>query len=328
MSKSVCIIGCGYISRVHIEAYLSYGESITLSLCDIDLEKAESIGGRYAVETYFQNYKEVLERADVEIIDICLPNFLHEEVAVAALNAGKHVLLEKPIAVTLSGADAIIAAARATAGKFMVAESDRFVQESVKMSAFVKEGAVGDVFWVQGNAFGTFKPSRWRLSRSLTGGGVLIEWGTHYVHTVNWLCGGEPQAVYAKLYRNTYPEAEGEDTALVMIEYASGITGQINVGYGIVGAPRPPRLMVCGSEGTLWQDRGLWFRPRGKMTEPPAQILPECHYDDAVRTGIWHFLDCVYLDREPIVSGKLARKDLEVVMAAYRSSSEERKVKL
>jgi predicted dehydrogenase len=86
--------------------------------------------------------------------------------------------------------------------------------------------------------------------------------------------------------------------------------------------------MICGSEGTLWQDRGLWFRARSRATEPPAQILPEHHYDDAVKAGIWHFLDCVYSERDPIVSGELARKDLEIVMAAYRSSDERRKVKL
>lgn len=121
---------------------------------------------------------------------------------------------------------------------------------------------------------------------------------------------------------------EGEDSAFVMIKYASGITGQINVGYGIVGAPNPAHLMVCGSEGTLWQDRGLWLRSRSKMTEPPVQILPESHYDDAVKTGIWHFLDCVYSDREPVVSGELARKDLEVVTAAHRSWDEGKVVKL
>ncbi len=328
MFGDVCIIGCGYISRVHIEAYLGYSESIILSLCDTDLEKAKSAGEQYGVESYFQSYQEVLGREDIEIVDICLPNFLHEEVAVAALNADKHVLLEKPIATTLSGADAIISAAQASDRKFMVAESDRFVQASVTMDVLIREGALGDVFWVQGNAFGTFKPSGWRLSKSLLGGGVLVEWGIHYIHTVNWLCGGEPQAVYARLHRSTYPEMEGEDSAFVMIEYASGITGQINVGYGIVGAPNPPHLMVCGSEGTLWQDRGLWFRTRAKMANEPEQILPESHYDAAVKAGIWHFLDCLHSDREPIVSGELARKDLEVVMGAYRSSEERQRIQL
>ena len=320
MTKTVCIIGCGNISKVHVEAYRSYSGSIALSLCDIDLRRAKSVSGRYKVERYFESYEEALNCEDIEIIDICLPNFLHEQVAVAALNANKHVLREKPIAITLEGADAIIAAARASAGKFMVAESDRFVEESAKMDALIKEGLLGDVFWVQGNGFGTFNPSGWRLLKSLAGGGVLIEWGIHYVHAVNWLCGGEPRTVHARLHRNTYPKMEGEDSAFLTVEYASGITGQINVGYGIIGAPRPPRLMVCGSEGTLWQDRGLWFRARSDLKGSPAQILPERRYDDSIKAGIWHFLDCVHSSREPVVSGELARKDLEVVVRAYRSS--------
>jgi predicted dehydrogenase len=323
----VCIVGCGYISRAHIEAYRSYGD-VDLSLCDVDLEKAKAIGRQYGVDSFFQDHRKVLERDDIEIVDICLPNSLHEEVAVAALNAGKHVLLEKPIATTLSGADAIIAAAKVADGKFMVAESDRFVKASAKTDALIAEGAVGKVFWVQGNAFGTFEPSGWRLSKSMLGGGVLVEWGIHYVHTVNWLCGGEPQMVYARLHGNTYPEMEGEDTAFVMIEYASGITGQINVGYGVIGAPRPPHLMVCGSEGTLWQDRGLWLHRRVRLSDPPELILPESHYDDAVKAGIHHFLDCVRLDQEPLVSGELARRDLTVVMGAYRSSDEKRAIRL
>ena len=112
------------------------------------------------------------------------------------------------------------------------------------------------------------------------------------------------------------------------IEYASGITGQINVEYGVVGAPNPPHLMVCGSEGTLWQNSGLWFRTRAKMADEPEQILSESHYDGAVKAGTWHFLDCVNSDREPIVSDELARKDLEVVMGAYRSSEERQRIML
>jgi len=326
MSRNVCIIGCGYISRSHMEAYRGYSEDIKLHLCDADLEKAKSIGEEYGVEIYFQDYREVLEQEYIDIVDICLPNFLHEEVAVAALNSGKHVLLEKPIATTLSGADAIIAAARASKGTFMVAESDRFVEASIRMKTLMEEGAIGDVFMVQGNAFGTFKPSGWRLSRSMLGGGVLVEWGIHYVHTLNWLCGGKPQTVYARVHRNTYPEMEGEDSAFVMIEYASDITGEINVGYGIVGAPTPIHLMVCGSEGALWQDRGLWLRKSD--AESPELILPERHYDEAVKAGVWHFLDSIYSDYDPIVTGELARKDLAVVLGAYRSSNEKRAIKL
>jgi len=168
--KSICIIGCGYISGIHIEAYLGYREAIELCLCDTDLEKARSVGDEYGIQRYFQDYGEVLEREDIEMMDICLPNFLHQEAAVAALNAGKHVLLEKPIAVDLTGADAIVAAERASTGKFMVAESDRFVEATAKMDALIKEGAIGQVFWMQGNAFNTFKPSGWRLSNiRLTG---------------------------------------------------------------------------------------------------------------------------------------------------------------
>lgn len=325
MSINVCLIGCGYISGSHVEAYSGYNADIKLHLCDVDMEKAKSIGEKYGVEVYFQDYREALEQEHIEIVDICLPNFLHEEVAVAALNSGKHVLLEKPIATTLSGADAIIAAARASKGKLMVAESDRFVEASSRMNALMEAGAVGDVFMVQGNAFGTFKPSGWRLSRSMLGGGVLVEWGIHYVHTLNWLCGGEPQTVYARFHRNTYPEMEGEDSAFVMIEYASGITGEINVGYGVVGAPTPIHLMVCGSKGTLWQDRGLWLRKND--AESPELILPERQYDEAVKAGVWHFLDCVHSNDNPIVTGELARKDLAVVLGAYRSWDEKQAIK-
>lgn len=327
MSKSVCIIGCGYISGIHIETYRGYKESIEISLCDTDLERARAIGKQNGIKRCFQGYREVLEQEDIEIIDICLPNFLHEEVAVAALNAGKHVLLEKPIATTLSGAEAIISAAQNTSGKFMVAESDRFVLATARMYELMVDGAIGEVFWVQGNAFGTFKPSGWRISRSMLGGGVLVEWGIHYIHTLNWLCGGNPQAVFARVHNKTYPEMEGEDTAFVTLEYSSGITSQLNIGYGIVGAPNPPHLMACGNRGTLWQDGGLWLRMHEESADPPELILPESSYDDAVKAGIWHFLDCVYSGDEPIVSGELARKDLEVAIRAYQSSDEKKTVR-
>ncbi len=106
----------------------------------------------------------------------------------------------------------------------------------------------------------------------------------------------------------------------------SGITGEINVGYCVIGAPNPIHFMVCGSKGTLWQDRGLWVRKND--AESPELILQERHYGEAVKAGAWHFLDCVRSDCSPIVTGELARKDLAVVLGAYRSWDEKQVTKL
>jgi len=99
---------------------------VTLYGCDIDLSRAEALMAEFGGAGVFQNYQDVLQREDIQIVDICLPHHLHREVAVAALEAGKHVLLEKPIADTLEAADAILESAAEAQGKFMVAECWRF----------------------------------------------------------------------------------------------------------------------------------------------------------------------------------------------------------
>ena len=315
-----CIIGCGGIAHLHAEGASSC-EGVDLYGCDIDIKRAEELMGEFGGKGVFRDYEEVLRREEIRIVDICLPHHLHREVAVAALEAGKHVLLEKPIASTLKEADDIIEAARRAkerfGTKFMVAECWRFYPPAVKAAQLIEEGVLGEPFLVQANTFAYYVPSGWRRKLDEMGGGAFLDRGIHFVHMTIWLGGGDVEAVFARTTHRTVREMEGEDSGFAMIDFKSGVVGQVNVSWGTISPPRLPNIAVYGSEGTAYDLDGLYLAVKGRE---PVKVEESRLEPWMIPEEVRHFIGCVRTGAEPAVTGEMARLDLEVVLAAYESA--------
>jgi len=316
MKLGACIVGCGGIAKLHAEGFRRDG-GVTLYGCDVDISRAEALMAEFGGAGVFEDYHEVLEREDIQVVDICLPHHLHREVAVAALRAGKHVLLEKPIADTLEAADAILEAAREAPGKFMVAECWRFYRPAAKAAELIAQGALGEPFFVQANSLAFHVPPTWRRRLPEMGGGAFLDRGIHFVHMAVWLGGGRVEAVFARTTHRSVPQMEGEDSGFAMLDFASGMTGQVNVSWGTVSPPSLPTIAAFGSEGTVYDMGGLYFVRKG---EEPRKVAEQNLEPLMIPEEVAHFLSCVRTGTEPAVTGEMARHDLEVVLAAYRSA--------
>lgn len=315
----VCIVGCGGIARLHADSCLSRDPSIALYGFDVNRAAAESLMGRFG-GAVIGDYEEVLRREDIAVVDICVPHHVHREVAVAALEAGKHVLLEKPLAATLEECDAILAAAANAPGKFMVAECWRFYEPAVKAAELIAQGVLGEVFFVQANSLQYYSPPGWRAKLKEMGGGAFLDRGVHFVHLARWLGGGVVTSVAAHTTHATIPAMEGEDTGTALLHFASGAVGQVNVSWGMPGAPPAPNLAVFGSEGTAYDLGGLYLHRADRLNEPPEKVAESRLEPVMIPVQVRHFIDCVREGGEVAVPGDMARADVEVVVAAYRSA--------
>ena len=190
----LALVGCGAIARFHLNGITSHAPRIRVTACvDPDLEKAQA----YADETgaqAFGSLDEALSQGDFDAVDLMLPHDLHESIAIQCLRAGKHVLLEKPMAPTLDACARILAVAQETDKVFMVAENSQYWPEIVQAKEWIGRGAIGEIITARAAfvyAFDEywFKEAKpWRYEKGRTGGGITIDGGSHWIRPLRmWM---------------------------------------------------------------------------------------------------------------------------------------------
>jgi UDP-N-acetylglucosamine 3-dehydrogenase len=269
------------------------------------------------------DWRAVLERDDVDAVDICSPNALHAEMAIAAAEAGKHVLVEKPIAVTLAEADAMIDACAAAGVVLMAAHNVRFAAPYAAAASAVASGMVGEIVGVRA-AFGHAGPqawapaSTWFREAGVSGGGALLDLGIHVADLLRSVTGDEVEEVSAFL-RRPAPDAV-EEAGQVAFSLRGGGIGTFHASW--VARPGPDhQLVVHGTEGSLAIERGqAVVRPadRGEkvVVEPPVGA-PDL---------FGSFVAACRGEGRPAVTGEDGRAALAIVAAAYQAAAERRAV--
>ncbi len=265
------------------------------------------------------------------------PHDLHAVVVVAAAQAGKHVLVEKPLAATLAEADEMIAAAAQAGVTLMVAENVRFNAVYLKAKELLDAGAIGEPALIQVTRQAYLRRSfleerPWFLDARRAAGGIMMSGGVHDFETMRLLL-GEIESVHALRARQRFVEMEGDDTSVALVRFHSGAVGTLVESFlmkSLVTAAGP-EVHTLRVDGTL----GSLSVTQGKASVDTIRLFSE---DEAYRVGgapaaqqvlvpasdsfaaeIAHFLDCVRTGREPLTSGRAQRRPLEAVLAAYRS---------
>src|SRR5262249_27306498 len=236
-------------------------------------------------------------------------------VALAA-QAGKHILVEKPIARTLAEGRDMIAAAQRAGVTLMVAENARFMAAVRQCKALIAQGGVGGLPVVRPHGATPFQPGDWRSHRTLNGGGVFIDSGIHKVHLLRYLA-GEPAHLYAAALPKALVQHEGEDGIVVMTRGASGVVGVIHHAWTSAQRPAPPWAVVSGTRGRLSFEMGAsWLRLELGSTERTWQCT-----DDAsgLVSMVQAFRDSVRAGEEPEMSGTEGLRHPRVVLKAYES---------
>ncbi len=215
---NVGIIGCGNISHTHIRAYQKIKEVQVVACADIDQDRGKNFSKKYKL-TYFENYLSLLADERIELVSICTPHYLHKEMVIGALNAGKNVLCEKPLAITVSEAEEILTVVHETGKNFGVCYQNRFNESSLQLKHLLAEKKFGQlkgikcfVTWHRDQEY--YRASSWRGTWEKEGGGVLINQAIHTLDLITWLV-STPVKVKGKIMNSLLEQAvQVEDTAM------------------------------------------------------------------------------------------------------------------
>ncbi|WP_129113413.1 Gfo/Idh/MocA family protein [Halegenticoccus tardaugens] len=326
---SVAVIGTGAIAqRLHIPAYQRHDRAEVVAVCDVEEQKAAAVAEEHGVGEYYTDYAALLNDGIADAISVCLPNHLHRDVVVAALERDVHVLCEKPISTSLAEADEMVAAADVSEAIFMVDQTERFNPVYEKTKEILEKGIVGDVHNVRSRFShpgpeGWSPRSAWFTDADASGGGALIDIGIHNADLLNYLFGSVTELMG---YSDTLSmDTEVEDTSVAVLRFADGALGTFETAWRT--DPESIRMQIIGEEGVVYVDK---VEPSVRVEFGDNSGELDVPVPDRSRHGgpISHFIACALTGEEPTVTGRDGRKALEIVMGVYQSSKSRRAAEL
>ena len=335
------IIGLGRISKVHIDGYQNVEDSHLIAVADVNKKALTEISKVKGIPYPFSDYRKMLELKELDAVSICLPNFLHKQAAVDALEAGKHVLLEKPLALNALEGEEILKAAKRSQKKFMVAFNQRFREDMQVLKTFIMKGVLGKIYYAKTGWLrqsGVRGANTWFNTKSKSGGGTLIDIGVHMLDLTLWLMGnlkpvsvvGYTYAMYRDKLKNKKDERvpDVEDLAAAFIRLENGHTIILEVNRASYIEKEKIYLSISGTKGeakidplrifTHFHDRLVDITPRIK---PPI-----C--DNTYHAEIKHFIECIRKDKEPLCTGEQGLVIMKILDAIYKSSRKEKEIKI
>lgn len=331
----VGLLGAGGMGHVHAQCYSEIEGARLVAVADIDHAAADSLAGQYGAEAYY-DYQELLSKADVDVIDVCLPTFVHEEAVVAAAAAGRHVLCEKPIALDLAGADRMVAAVAKAGVHAMVAQVVRFTPQYAAIKDLLDRGELGRPLWASAARLSsTPRWSSWFTDPKLSGG-ALLDLHIHDLDYLYWLF-GKPRSVFAL---GVVSAMGGWDHVLTTLDYGEC---KVTAEGGFMmpdGFPFTANFRMLGDKGYVQFPGGA----SGEVDHQSAAVTADdvlllaagreparkpFEQRNPYQIEIEYFLRCVAEDREPeLATLSQARTVLEIAMAARTSMETGRPVTL
>lgn len=318
------------------------GEAEVVAVAAPSPGSAASFAKRHGVPRAFTDYREMLKEPDIEMVVITAPNHLHAEMTIAAARAGKHVVCEKPLCVTLEEADAMIAVCRETGVLLLYAEELLFAPKYVKAKQMADEGAFGRVHLVKQGEKHSGPHSAWFFDVTRSGGGALMDLGCHGIAFCHWFLGGPAvKSVYAQMSTQVHGDrTAGEDEAICIVEFEGGAVGMIENSWTKPGG-MDDTIEVYGARGQTYGDLMMgnalptysevgfgYAVEKAASTVGWSYPVFEEHHNYGFPQEMRHFARCVRGKEEPIATGELGRTVQEVLVAAYASAGLGRKIAL
>jgi len=312
----LCIVGCGSFARTFAQGIAPLRDRVNLFFASRDLSRAQEYSDEFSGAGAFGSYETAAAAPQVDAMYLCTPHYLHLEHVRLAAGAGKHILVEKPIARTLVEGSQIIDAAEQSGVTLMVAENYRFMASVQECRRLVESGAIGDVRLIQLQEESPFRPDGWRNLQDLNGGGVLIDGGIHKIHFLRYLA-GEPCSIYAAALPKALNDLEGEDGVVLIVRWDSGAVGLINHSWVASSQPSPPLVSVSGTKGQLTFAAGeAWLRVEIGDSAETKSMPPD---NSGLTAMVQEFINSIREKREPATSGTEGLKDLALVLKTYES---------
>lgn len=334
MTIRMGVIGAGAISDVHLMALTAHDHVEVACIADPNAEARERQAMKYGVGRSVADYREMLERSDLDAVDIAVPHYLHCPMTLDALSAGLHVICEKPMGLNLEEADRMIAAAERSKGRLLIKQYQRCAEHHTMAKEIIDSGEIGDVYLMTGLFIAQLSwdendPDNWRGTWDKAGGGILIDGGIHLVDLMQFIL-GRAAAVSATAKRLVADHAhKADDTTSLTIEYERGAIGSVvcaSCDTSLAGMTTDKGFY--GTRGSLRVSQDGPFtrliRSAGGVSEELLTV--ENWWEKANVAVVTHLVDCLLDGSEPVVSLDEARHDLEIVLAGYRSANEGRRV--
>ncbi|MFQ6115860.1 MAG: Gfo/Idh/MocA family protein [bacterium] len=326
----IAIIGWGTISHIHAQAILSSQHCELCCVYSSSVDKNDQIKANYSVQV-FNNYDELLKSDLVDAVAICTPSGAHLNFAVKAANAGKCVIIEKPIEVTLARAQKIIEACHRNNVTLSVIYQNRFSDAVIRIKDILKENKLGKIFYASGyvkwyRSQDYYDSGKWRGTIALDGGGALMNQAIHTIDLLVYLV-GDIKSVCGFASTFTHERIEVEDSAVASLRYENGAIGVFEASTSIKPA-QARRIEIHGENGTIILDGDLltvtiddkrevenFSKPKTRAGLTPSGydiMLHQRQYDE-IAAAIQH-------ETSPMVNGEESIKSLAVVNAIYESN--------
>jgi predicted dehydrogenase len=340
------IIGSGGIAQnAHLPGYTAIPDLCeVVALADINPEAAKTASEKFNVKHVFDNYNSLLEMDEIDAVSVCTPNYVHMDPTIKALQAGKHVLCEKPIAMNAGEARKMVDAAKKAGKKLQVGYNMRFVPANQVLKRYVEGGELGEIYYARAQALRRRGIPGWGvfINKEKQGGGPLIDIGVHILDLTMWLM-GHPKPVaasgitYAKFGKRSdvvgfmgqwdYKNFTVEDFAAALIRFDNGATVVLESSF-VANIPEDIfRTTLCGTEGGATTDPFEVIKEKHKTLQifKPEFPSPPVNSHHA---EIKSFVEAIQNDTQPIVTGEHGLRVAQVMDAIYASSESGREVEI
>lgn len=342
------IIGAGGISEAHLQAIKDEPRAEVTAIADVSAEMASHRASRHAIPSVFSDYQEMLAKAEIDAVIVCVPNDLHAETANHALEAGKHVLCEKPMAIHVQQAETMIAAAKRADKILMVGHNNRFRSDAEQVKRLLDEGKLGSVYhakagWTRRHGIPGW--GSWFTQKERAGGGPLIDIGVHMLDLTLWLVGHpKPVSVLGQTYAKFGPQRRGlsewgridehghfdvEDMAVALITFENGFTLSLDASWASHIEKENVFLKLYGEEGgaslDLIEERLTLYHDWHGVPST-TEMTPKPQKERVLLFA--HFLDAIEGKTAPICTPEQALYISRLIEAIYTSAQTGEPVRL
>jgi predicted dehydrogenase len=330
----VGLIGGGFVSDLHAEAFQEVPEAELVAVCNVNKAALDPFARKWKIPHTFSDHRKLLERKDVDMVVLGIPNHLHQEVAVAAAEARKQIVVEKPLAHTLEAGLAMVMAAKKNKVKLMYAETLCFSPKYGRAKRLVDEGAVGKLYMVKQGEKHSGPHSDWFYDVSRSGGGAMMDMGCHGIEWSRWMYDKQKvKSVVAHCQRIYHTDrCKGEDNSVIVLEFEGGGIAVIEDSWVKHGG-MDDRVEIFGTEGAIYCDllhgssmETYSLKGYGYAMEKASETrgwtftaFEESHiygFPHEMR----HFTQCVLNNEAPRETGEDGVAVLEIIYAAYESA--------
>lgn len=337
----VALLGAGFIASLHMESFDNFvGEAEITAVYSHNGEKAKAFAEAKRIPQWYADMDTLFKEGAFDVVDICLPNYLHCQACMKALLYNKHVIVEKPLAMNLEEADMMITEAKKRNLIIMYAEDLCFTPKYERARTLIEQGAIGKPYLLKQCEKHSGPHSRWFYEKEKSGGGAMMDIGCHGIAWFLWMNKNSPvKNVYADM-RTVLHDTECEDNSVCIVEFENGVKGIAEDSWTKPGG-MDDSIEVYGSKGVIYADlvRGntlLTYSVEGYdyavEKADSSKGWSFTAYEEAFNSGypqeLRHFIRCVRDGTTPLLTAKDGKRTLEVIYAAYASAKTGAKVSL